>query len=332
MDNEIMTTAGSTDNSSNGELSLDEQIDKALDEPETTVEEPAKENEKAVENTKKQPKGDKDNTIECPDKFKNEDGSINVQNLLKSYIGLEPIVNQKANLEKENAELLKAKEQLDAMQKQQEETARQAGFNSALDMQQSHQLAQFEANEYLKYLHILDEDVREDMKKLLSQYAINPTEESMKLIEVEFAPEINKRIAIQKDRMERQFEAEKNKNAETAKMSNIENVIQKSVEANNKLFDYPPFKELFTNTLYKYGDNFTYEDAKVLMDTIVALKGLFEEEFKKTSASIDANNKATDKLASISGQSSAPESGQVDRVDLNKITSAQLDKLLDKYI
>lgn len=327
MDAETITTVESTDNSASENLNLDEQIEKALDEPETsTVEEPAQ------EETIEQSEENEDNTIKCPDKFKNEDGSINVQNLLKSYIGLEPVVNQKANLEKENAELLKAKQQLDELQKQQEVNAKQAGYNSALDMQQSYQVAQFEANEYFKYLQYVDEDSRGEVQNLLYQYANNPSQEIMKAIEVEFSPEINKRIAIQKDRMEQQFESERNQQAETTKMTNIENVISKSVEANNKLFDYEPFKNLFVSTLHKYGENFTYEDAQALMSTVVALKGLFEEEFKKNAAAVDANSKATDKLAAISGQGSAPASGQEDRVDLNKITSTQLDKLLDKYI
>lgn len=326
MDTEAITTVESTDNSTSEEMNLDEQIEKALDEPETTVE------EQTNEEPAKQVKENEDNTIECPDKFKNEDGSINVQNLLKSYKGLEPILNERANWEKEKAELLKTKEQFDKLQKQFETNAREAGFNSALDMQQTYQLAQFEANEYAKYLQYIDDETRENVQKLLYQYANNPSAELMKDIEAEFAPEINKRIAIQKDRMEQQFEAERNQQAETIKMSNIENVIQKSVEANNKLFDYEPFRNLFINTLYKYGDIFTYEDAEVLMNAVTSLKGLFEEEFKKNSASIEANTKATDKLAAISGQGSAPASSQEDRIDLNKITSAQLDKILDKYI
>lgn len=325
MDNETNATVETTDNSSTTELSLDEQINKAFDEPEQTTEG----KEPVIEETKQIEK--QDNTIECPDKFKNEDGSINVQNLLKSYIGLEPIVNQKATLEKENAELLKAKSQLDEMQKQQEQNAKQAGFNSALDMQQTYQVAQFEANEYRKYLQYLDDETRANVQSLLYQYSNNPSSEIMKEIEVEFAPEINKHIAIQKFQIEQQFEAEKNKIAETAKMSNIENVISKSVEANNKLFDYEPFKNLFINTLNKFGDRFTYEDSEALMNTVVALKNLFEEEFKANVASNNANNDATDKLASISGQGSAL-SDSVDNIDLNKISSTQLDKLLDKYI
>lgn len=325
MDTETMTTVESTDNLSNSGLSLDEQIDRALDEPEEAVEEPAKE-------STEQPKENEDNTIECPDKFKNEDGSINVQNLLKSYIGLEPILNERANWEKEKAELLETKEQFNQLQKQFEANAKQAGFNSALDMQQSYQLARFEANEYLKYLQYVDAETRGHVQNLLYQYANNPSAELMSAIEEEFAPEINKRIAIQKDRMEQQFESEKNQQAETMKMTNIENVIQKSVEANNKLFDYEPFRNLFINTLHKYGDYFTYEDAEALMSTVESLKGMFEEEFKKNAASVEDNKKATDKLAAISSQGSAPASGQEDRVDLNKITSTQLDKILDKYI
>lgn len=234
---------------------------------------------------------------------------------------------------KERAELLKFKERLDALDKQKEENAKQAGFNSALDMQQTYEVAQYEANEYLKYLQYLDDEARENVQNLLYRYANNPSEKLMREIEVEFAPDVNKRIAVQADRMRTKFEQDRQTMAETTRLTNIEDVISKSVDAHNELFNYEPFKNMFVNTLHRFGDNFTFEDAQVLMNTIVELKSAFEEEFKKNSASNEANKLATDKLASISGLNSAPASRQqMDRVDLNKLSNVQLDKLLDKYI
>lgn len=329
-DFENTTVTDNADNSASDELNLDEQIEKALDEPATEPTNAQKEEKVTTTEPKKE---EPDNIVECPDKFKNEDGSINVKNLAKSYKELEPLLSQKNSWEKERAELLKFKERLDALDKQKEENAKQAGFNSALDMQQTYEVAQYEANEYLKYLQYLDDETRENVQNLLYRYANNPSEKLMREIEVEFAPDVNKRIAVQADRMRNKFEQDKQAMAETTKLSNIEDVISKSVDAHNELFNYEPFKNMFVNTLHRFGDKFTFEDAQVLMNTVVELKSAFEEEFKKNSASDEANKQATDKLASISGLNSAPVSSQqMDRVDLNKLTNVQLDKLLDKYI
>ncbi len=330
MDTELenTTVTDNAENSASDGLGLDEQIEKALDEP---ASEPTEAEQEEV--VTEPGKNEQDNIIECPEKFKNEDGSINIKNLIKSYTGLEPLINQKSSWEKERAELLKYKERLEALDKQKEDNAKQAGFNSALDMQQTYEVAQYEANEYLKYLQYLDDEARENVQNLLYRYANNPSEKLMREIEVEFAPDVNKRIAVQADRMRTKFEQDRQTMAETTRLTNIEDVISKSVDAHNELFNYEPFKNMFVNTLHRFGDNFTFEDAQVLMNTIVELKSAFEEEFKKNSASNEANKLATDKLASISGLNSAPASRQqMDRVDLNKLSNVQLDKLLDKYI
>lgn len=330
MDTELenTTVTDNAENSASDGLGLDEQIEKALDEP---ASEPTEAEQEEV--VTEPGKNEQDNIIECPEKFKNEDGSINIKNLIKSYTGLEPLINQKSSWEKERAELLKYKERLEALDKQKEDNAKQAGFNSALDMQQTYEVAQYEANEYLKYLQYLDDEARENVQNLLYRYANNPSEKLMREIEVEFAPDVNKRIAVQADRMRTKFEQDRQTMAETTRLTNIEDVISKSVDVHNELFNYEPFKNMFVNTLHRFGDNFTFEDAQVLMNTIVELKSAFEEEFKKNSASNEANKLATDKLAYISGLNSAPASRQqMDRVDLNKLSNVQLDKLLDKYI
>lgn len=330
MENEVSTNEVVT-SSDNSELSLEEQIDRALSEPDETqpeTTEPAggKQQEPTAQ-TKQE-----DNSIDCPDKFKNEDGSINVENLAKSYKELEPLLNQKSTWEKERAELLKYKDKVDAFEKQQEQNAKSAGFDSALDMQQSYQVAQYEAKEYSKYLQYLDDETRQTVQGLLYQYANNPSEDIMQQIEIEFAPEINKRIAVQADRMKRQFEEQKQTQVQTQQMSNIEDIISKSVDSNNELFNYEPFKNLFINALHKFGDRFTYEDAEALMNAVKDLKSAFEAEFQKGNASNEANKKATDALAAITGQSSAPTGKGSKNVDINTISDSELNKLLDEYI
>lgn len=328
MDGNENTIETTSDNSGGTELSLEERIEQVLDEPDETQQT----EDEPTDGKKQEPpvtSKTEDNNFDCPAKFKNEDGSVNIKNLAKSYTELEPLLNEKATWEKEKAELLKYKEQLNSIQQRNEENARSAGFNSALDMQQSYQVAQFEASEYGKYLPYLDDETRQVVQGLLYQYANNPSEAIMQQIEVEFAPEINKRIAVQSDRMKRQFEIDKQTQAQTLQMSNIEDVISKTVDNHGDVFKYEPFKNLFINTLHKFGDRFTYEDAEALINTVSELKKAFQEEFSSASDASNANKEATDKLANITGQSSATSNLSV---DINKLSPQQLDKLLDKYI
>ena len=312
----------STDNS---EVTT-EQILEAL-EPEQDVE--PQDDKVDVEKEETQPSKTKeeqpDNTEEVPEKFISADGKADINKILKSYKELE---GYKSKLEKERADLLKIKEQADKEAQAKEQQARNAGYESVLDMQQKYEIAQIEANEYAKYLSVTDDP--QEVLKMLQAYASNPSPELMKEIELEFAPEINKQIAIISDRKARDFEIFKAQQAETQKYSNIETVISKSIEKNNELFNYEPFKQLVIRTLARYGDNFTYEDSEILMDTMVQMKELFQKEFENNKNAQIQNNSATDKLSSISGQNSAPSASTP--ADISKLSDKELAKVIRQFI
>lgn len=322
------TESSVTDNSSYN-LSA-EEIDRLLDEPSDT-EETAEEVKGEQEETK-DVEEQQDNTIECPDKFKNKDGSPNIANILKSYKELEPLMGQKANWERDRAELLNARERLAEIDRQKEQEAINEGYASVQDKTQKREIAQVEVSEYKKYVQYTDDPSA--VSALLEQYAQNPSEALMEQIEIEFAPEINKRVAVLADRKEREFDALNEKTAETQKYTNIESVISQSVESNSELFDYKPFHDLFTRTLYRFGDNFTYEDAKVLMGAVSDLKTLFKEEFEKQTGTKLENDKAIEDIASINtnSTSSAPVARQYTNEDLKGMSSKELAKVISKYI
>ena len=315
-------TVSTTDNSNNSEDNLQEEIAKALDEPETketkTETEPQKETQ------------DNGQSIDCPDKFKNKDGSVNIENVLKSYKEIEPLVQAKADWEKERAELLEVKKQLDEINQKKDEQARQAGYDSLQDMEQTYEIAAIEANEYAKYLQYVDDP--EAVRELLVQYANNPTAKLMEDIEVEFAPEINKRIAVLADRHRQQFAIEQQKQAETMKMASIEDVIAKSVDANEEIFKYAPFKQLFVSTLQRYGDNFTFDDAKALINCFEQMKELYKADFEKQTGAKLQNDKATDKLAGINPLNSAQAATPISNAQIDKMSSTELAKEIRKYI
>lgn len=111
-------------------------------------------------------------------------------------------------------------------------------------------------------------------------------------------------------------------------------VSKEVVETNKELFNYAPFKKLFTNALQTYGDKFTSDDAKVLMDAVVELKEAFYKEFEKQSGTKIANDKAIDKIASINTQNnlSAPAASQFSNADLEKMSDEELAKVIQKLI
>jgi hypothetical protein len=324
-ENTSLNTDTQSDNSSEVTISQ-EEIGKLLKEP-TQASENDEGDKPTVEEAKKEPK---DNTIECPDKFKNQDGTPNWANVLKSYKELEPLIQEKATWTKERAELLKAKDKLDEINRLNEQNAKNAGYDSVEDMQQKLEVANVEVNEYAKYLQYTDDP--EATRKLLIQYANNPSEELMEQIEVEFAPDVNKRVAIVSEKKKQEYEALNQQNAETRKYTNIENVVSQTVEKHTEMFKYEPFKNLFTNILHRFGDNFTYDDAQVLVGAVNDLKKAFQEEFEKQSGQKIQNDKAIDSIASLNTNNSAPVARQYSNEDLSKMSSAELAQVIKKYI
>ena len=322
----LTTSTESVDNSSQ-ELSLEEQVSRALDEPTEKIDSSdTKTDLDALNEQSDVSEKQKDNIVKCPKKFLDDKGEIDVNRLVKSYIELEPLLNEKAEWTKERAGLLGYKEQVENAEKEQEQDALDKGYGSLLEMQQVYEVANYEANEYAKYLKYVDEEDRDRVEEMLINYSNNPSEKLLAEIELEFAPEINKRVAIESHEMKKGF----SKEAETQKIMNIENVIKTSIENNHELFGYEPFSNLFENTLKKYGDNFTQEDANALMDTFIQMKELFKQEFLKDAKQENENKDATDRLASISKVNSAQNTSS--NVDISKLSEKELANLVRQLI
>ena len=79
--------------------SLDNQIENILSEDETNNENSSN-IEEVVEDTNTTEKENTDETpdsVKCPEQFLNTDGTVKLEELLKSYNELEPLANEKAN-------------------------------------------------------------------------------------------------------------------------------------------------------------------------------------------------------------------------------------------
>lgn len=323
---EMTTDMGGADNSdvSYSDAEISDALGFETEEPETTqADETTSDNDDKADVTSE---SNTDNTdVQYPDKFKKEDGSVDVESMFKSYSDLE---HYKSQLLQERADLMKYKEQVEQMQKEKEQEAKNAGFNSVEDMQYTYGMAQLEANEYAKYLAYTDDP--EAVRRMLLDYSDNPNPKLLNDIEMEFSPEINKRVERAKAQAEFQYQQQQNQIAQTGKLANIESVISQTVDANSEVFDYAPFKKMFVGLLQKYGDAIQPEDAILLANTMSEMKDLYRQEFEKATGAKVENKNATDKLAALGDTKSAPAASQ--SLDWENLTERELGKEIAKYI
>lgn len=329
MDNELSTNVETTDNSAS-EINTEALIDELLDEPNETVEDNNIEaNEAKEEQEQPAEEQSKDNAVKYPEKFL-ENGELNVDKLVDAYLNLEKHTSQQSAQRKaEQEELQRLRDREQEQQKRAQEEANRAGYETALDWQVAKEIASYEANQYSRYLHIIeDPEERAEVQQMLIDYEANPSKALLNRIEMEFAPEINKEISIEAFKMQQQYEQQKQTFAETQKMTNIENVISQSIESNQELFENEAFNTLFVNTLYRYGDNFTIEDANVLMNAVKQMQQQAVEAYKQAVSVSNDNAKATDKLATMTGTNA---NGNVNK-RVADMTSAEFDRFLDSII
>lgn len=330
MDNELeqgtQTADVTQDNSPDTNENLEEEIAKCLDEPDENTPEEPEQTQEDVSN--EEPIDSKDNTIKCPEKFMNKDGSINVENLVKSYTELESNSSQqKASWEKEKAELQKAKEQLDAFNKQQEEQARRAGFSSQQDMQNAYELVNTEANEFYKYIGQTDDPER--VTGMLQDYLNNPTPDKREEIELEFSPEVIRNVAIATERRRFQLEQASQTNAQTQETMKIENTIQQLCEKHNEILQDENVKNFVVSQFTKFGSALDFETASAMLTLLEQREGGFKQKVDELTAK--ENKKATDKIAAITNSSSAPTTDE-EWSGFDNLTPQQQERLIGKYL
>ncbi len=319
---QVVTPESSEDNSTSTEVNYEEEIAKALEEPEESLseKEPPKQVDKPEDYSETQ-----DNTVKCPDKFKKEDGSVDVDNLLKSYTELESMSSsQKNTWEKERAEL---QSQIDAFNKQQQEQAQQYGFNSPQEMANAYELVNTEANEYYKYVNSTEDPAV--VTEMLRDYIANPTDQKREEIELEFSPEVIRRVTAATERKRFQLEQQSQQYAQTAEMTQIEETIKQLCQKHNDILQNEDVKKFVVDQFNKFGSGLDFETASAMLSLLEAR----ESSIKKTVDDIASkqNNKATDKIAAISNSSSAPSSDD-DNIDFDKLSPKEQAKLIDKYI
>ena len=191
----------SDENVSTGQdVSLETQIEGILDEtPENTeVTDTPEENTQGQETT-----DITEDKPQIPEQFLNQDGTVNVDDLLKSYKELQPLADEKAKWEQEKNELQKQADYAKQLQDAAQLEAQNLGYRNTEEYALITEIAGATANEYMKYLHTVEEP--DKVRGLLALYSKNPTPELLERIEDEFSVDVVKNVSVQAERTKNQI-------------------------------------------------------------------------------------------------------------------------------
>lgn len=236
-----------------------------------------------------------DNITKCPDKFLNTDGTVNVENLLKSYQQLEPLLNQKADWEKEKAILQKKAEYAEQLQLQQQSLALQQGYRNSEDMELTQEVANAVSNEYEKYLYTVSDPER--VQGLLAVYSKTPNPAILDKIEEEFGVDVVKRVSVFAERYKNQVIERQNAEKYEQYKQEAQNFVKKSFDDYPDWFKIPEFVDFFKSALEVKGDAF---ETSALIGHLQKLKDVFRKEFEEEQKLKSENEKEKDSLKNLS--------------------------------
>ena len=278
---------------------LDSQIQEIFDseDVENDNQENTADTEETEEQTEETESEDEtqDNITKCPDKFLNTDGTVNVENLLKSYQQLEPLLNQKADWEKEKAILQKKAEYAEQLQLQQQSLALQQGYRNSEDMELSKEIANAVSNEYEKYLYTVSDPER--VQGLLAVYSKTPNPAILDKIEEEFGVDVVKRVSVFAERYKNQVVERQNAEKYEQYKQEAQNFVKKSFDDYPDWFKIPEFVDFFKSALEVKGDAF---ETSALIGHLQKLKEVFRKEFEEELKLKSENEKEKDSLKNLS--------------------------------
>ena len=266
----------SEENLSTGQdVSLDEQIEGILDEPQTNDGTEETTDETLEPETKDDNESDKvDDKPQLPEEFLNQDGTVKVDDLIKSYNELQPLLNQKEQWEQEKAQLQQQADYAKQLQEQAQIEAENLGYKNPEEYAFITEIANAQANEYLKYLHTVEEP--DKVRGLLALYAKNPTPELLERIEDEFSVDIVKHVSVLGERFKNQLiQYQQSQRYETIKQE-AESFVQNSIKDFPEWFKIPEFTQFFADALKIKGDKF---ETAAFIKHIEKLKEYFRKEF-----------------------------------------------------
>jgi len=312
----------SEENLSNGDnATLESQIEGILDEtPENTevtdTPEDNPEGQETTETTEDKP--------QIPEQFLNQDGTVNVDDLLKSYNELQPLADEKAKWEQEKTELQKQADYAKQIQEQALLQAQNLGYQNTEEYALITEIAGATANEYSKYLHTVEEP--DKVRGLLALYSKNPTPELLERIEDEFSVDVVKNVSVLTERIKNQIiQQQQEERYETIKQE-AETFVQNSIKDFPDWFKIPEFTNFFADALRVKGDRF---ETAAFIKHLENLKEYFRKEFIAEQNANKENNKELDNLKNLTPKSIQQNTSSK---NIDDYSPEELDKAISELI
>lgn len=303
------------------EATLETQIEGILDEtPEnsevTDTPEDNTEGQETTETTEDKP--------QIPEQFLNQDGTVNVDDLLKSYNELQPLADEKAKWEQEKTELQKQADYAKQIQEQALLQAQNLGYQNTEEYALITEIAGATANEYSKYLHTVEEP--DKVRGLLALYSKNPTPELLERIEDEFSVDIVKNVSVLAERTKNQIlQQQQEQRYETIKQE-AETFVQNSIKDFPDWFKIPEFTNFFADALRVKGDRF---ETAAFIKHLENLKEYFRKEFIAEQNANKENNKELDNLKNLTPKSIQQNTSSK---NIDDYSPEELDKAISELV
>ncbi|MBR1908660.1 hypothetical protein IJ818_06970 [bacterium] len=312
----------SEENFNNGDTAaLESQIEGILDEtPENTeVTDNPEENTQGQETTET-----KEDKPQIPEQFLNQDGTVNVDDLLKSYNELQPLAEEKTKWEQEKSELQKQADYAKQIQEQALLQAQNLGYQNTEEYALITEIAGATANEYSKYLHTVEEP--DKVRGLLALYSKNPTPELLERIEDEFSVDIVKNVSVLAERTKNQIlQQQQEQRYETIKQE-AETFVQNSIKDFPDWFKIPEFTNFFADALRVKGDRF---ETAAFIKHLENLKEYFRREFIAEQNANKENNKELDNLKNLTPKSIQQNTSSK---NIDDYSPEELDKAIGELV
>ena len=312
----------SEENFNNGDTAaLESQIEGILDEtPENTeVTDTPEDNpasEETTETTEDKP--------QIPEQFLNQDGTVNVDDLLKSYNELQPLAEEKTKWEQEKTELQKQADYAKQIQEQALLQAQNLGYQNTEEYALITEIAGATANEYSKYLHTVEEP--DKVRGLLALYSKNPTPELLERIEDEFSVDVVKNVSVLTERTKNQIiQQQQEQRYETIKQE-AETFVQNSIKDFPDWFKIPEFTNFFADALRVKGDRF---ETAAFIKHLENLKEYFRREIIAEQNANKENNKELDNLKNLTPKSIQQNTSSK---NIDDYSPEELDKAISELV
>lgn len=290
-----MTEENTDISTQDGTESLENQIESILSEDDTNNDDTSATEVESESNTEVQTSENNQDNIEYPEEFLKSDGSVDVENLLKSYQELKPLVDEKANWEKERETLQKQADYARQLEAQQQALAVQSGFQNQEDMQLVMEIANAQANEYERFLHTVAEPDR--VRGLLALYRKVPTQELLAKIEDEYSVDVIKRASILSERYKNELQQRQNAQQYEQYKKEAQEFVSSAIKDYPEWFKIPEFVGFFKEALSVKGDAF---ETSKLIQHLENLKQVFRKQFIEEQKANSENEKEKKLLKTLS--------------------------------